>query len=377
MEYRYDTVIIGAGPAGTACGITLRKKGEDPCIIDKAVFPRRKTCAGLVTDKTYQLIQTVFDSSDVSDLFCDSADTVELFQGVLPLASSEIERPVRFVNRSRFDNALVERYKSLGGALMQGEKNIRVDYDRRAVMLSNGDRIDYRHLLFADGALSMSREMIPTKKEDFVIGIEAYVPAERICVDSVRLYFGYLDSGYIWVFPHGDRVCIGAGERFTKDQRCREALMRFMDDIGVEADDVKLIGAFIPYGTVPDQKKLPDSVMLLGDAAGLCDPISGEGLYMAMRSGVFAAEALVSSQPKKTYLQYISLMQRTVKDGARVRSVFYSPAFHHRLLQKIRGNSRAVGFYFDKMVNHYRYTYRDILGVYRDYKKAKKTGRKR
>ncbi|MBQ6153301.1 MAG: geranylgeranyl reductase family protein [Ruminococcus sp.] len=371
MEYRYDTVIIGAGPAGAACGITLRKEAKDVCIIDKATFPRHKTCAGLVTDKSYQLIRTIFDSKDVSELFCDSVEKVRLYNGTQPLSSSKIDRRVRFVDRAYFDNELVKRYKALGGILIQGEQDIRIDEKKKTVILSSGDKIFYRYLLFADGALGLSRKLTGIRKEDYAIGIEAYVPSDMFSVGSVRLYFGYLDDGYIWVFPHGDRVCIGACESYDKNHRCKEALTKFLSDVGIDPADVKLIGAFFPYGAVPDQKKLSKEIMLLGDAAGLTDPISGEGLYMAMRSGVFAAQAILSSHPKRTYLRSIALMQRTAKDGARVRNLFYHPSFHQRLLQKIKGNSRAVGFYFDNMVNHYRYTYRDILSLYRDYRKEK------
>ncbi|MBQ3418215.1 MAG: geranylgeranyl reductase family protein [Ruminococcus sp.] len=372
MKYRYDTVIIGAGPAGAACGITLRKNEKNVCIIDKATFPRHKTCAGLVADKTYQLIQTIFETKEIGDLFCDSAKEVALFAGTRPLASSEIERPVYFVDRSRFDNALVQRYKALGGILTEGEKNLKIDYARKAVLLSGGDEVHYRTLIFADGALGMSHKLTSVKKEDFAIGIEAYVPASMLSVDSVKLYFGYLDSGYIWVFPHGDRVCIGAGESFCRDHRCREALYAFLSDVGIDPADVRLIGAFIPYGTAPDQRKLSDDILLIGDAAGLTDPISGEGLYMSMRSGMFAAQALLSPDPKKTYLRSIALMQKTARDGARVRNIFYSPAFHQKIMRKINGNGRVVGFYFDHMVNHYRYTYRNIPKLYRDYKNGKK-----
>ena len=57
MNYKYEAVVIGAGPAGAACGITLQQKGVKHCLVDKSVFPRSKTCAGLVTGKTFRLIR--------------------------------------------------------------------------------------------------------------------------------------------------------------------------------------------------------------------------------------------------------------------------------------------------------------------------------
>ena len=70
MDKFYDVVIIGAGPAGMGCAVELMKNGVSPCVIDKAVFPRKKTCAGLVTGKTYKLIEGIFDGMDTDGLFC-------------------------------------------------------------------------------------------------------------------------------------------------------------------------------------------------------------------------------------------------------------------------------------------------------------------
>ena len=98
MDQHFDTVIIGAGPAGMGCGITLQKDHHNVCVIDKAVFPRNKTCAGLVTGKTYRLIKELFDGEEFDSLFCCTADTVKLYRKTELLASAPIKNSARLVN---------------------------------------------------------------------------------------------------------------------------------------------------------------------------------------------------------------------------------------------------------------------------------------
>ena len=106
MSVKYNTVIIGARPCGTACGITLQRRGISNCIIDKAVFPRRKTCAGLVTGKTFRLINKLFGEEDTDSLFCDSASQIRLLRGNDELVSAPLKNPVRLVKRFDFESGL-------------------------------------------------------------------------------------------------------------------------------------------------------------------------------------------------------------------------------------------------------------------------------
>lgn len=372
MEHRYDTVILGAGPAGLAAAISLQKNGAAPCVIEKATFPRRKTCAGLVTAKTYRLIQALFDGEASDDLFSNTAAAIRLFRRTELLVEAPLEREVRFVSRTHFDNALAERYKALGGVLLEGEKRIAIDDDRRTITLQNGDTVPYQTLLFADGALTTARKLWNCGKDDFAFGIEAYLPAEMLPVDSVDLYFDYLDSGYAWVFPHGDTVCVGAADRRKKGFDYLGMFNGFLTDLGVPTDVPKRIGAFLPYGKAVSQDKLPDHVLLLGDAAGLTDPISGEGLYMALRSGVDAAQALNEPQPKAAYLKRIEPLTSIVKEGKKVQRTLYSPLPHRAFLHKVRGNERVVSFFFENIVEDYRYTYRELPRLFGDYRKQYK-----
>lgn len=368
MERFYDTVIIGAGPAGSACGITLQKSGAKNCVIDKAVFPRHKTCAGLVTGKTLKLINELLSERDNSALFCDEAQKVRLFRKTKLLAEGDIKNPVHITKRTVFDNALAEEYINLGGTLLQGKKIVSVDEKNNRVTLSDGTAINYKTLVYADGALSLSRKLPKADKPKLAFGIEVFVSKEVFFTECVDLYFDYLKDGYVWVFPHGDTVCIGAGGDFVRDKDYKKMLRGVLKDMGIDTDGLKYHGAFLPYGDLPSQKKLPDNILLIGDAGGFADPISGEGLYMALQTGIYAAKAVMTADPKKRYLESVQSLQRIVKDGRHAQKLFYSPLVYKNVMKKLNGNGKIVSFYFDNMVEEYRYEYRDLGKLRKDYR---------
>ena len=371
MNYKYEAVVIGAGPAGAACGITLQQKGVKHCLVDKSVFPRSKTCAGLVTGKTFRLIRSLFGDDYSDSLFCAVSSSVRLFDRTKLLVDAPITKSVRLVNRGEFDNALVERYRALGGELREGERGLKIDYENNRVILSNGDELSYNSLIFADGALSMSHKLLDVPRDRLAFGIEAYVPSSKLSTDSVDLCFGYLETGYVWIFPHGDTVCVGVADRFTRGEDYRAILSEVLSDAGVEPTEAKFIGAFLPYGYLIPQKKLPQNVLLTGDAGGFTDPISGEGLYMALQTGIYAGEAVSEKSPKAKYLGSVKPLEQIVKDGSKVQKLFYTPAIHEKLLGRINGNKKAVTFYFDNQVEEYKYTYRQTAKLYRGYEKSR------
>lgn len=368
----YDTVIIGAGPAGMGCGISLAEAGREPCVIDKAVFPRNKTCAGLVTAKTERLIKELFADAYSDEIFCNSTDSIKLFQKSSELVEAPLSRPVHLVNRIDFDNSLVDRYKSLGGTILEGQRNSVVDYDNNRVTLSDGSEIGYNTIVFADGALSMAHDKLKVNKDRMALGIEAYIPSDRTDFKSVNIYFDYLKDGYMWAFPHGDTVCFGAANLFKKGVDYKALFMDFLNDLGVDYIGVEFIGAFLPYGYIVPQEKLPRNVILVGDAAGFADPISGEGLYMALKSGIYAAQAMQSDDPKSSYLKKVKQIIETVKDGAKVQKLFFSTAVQRTFLNKVKGKKGLVSFFFENQVDEYKYAYRDIRKLYGDYKNRNK-----
>ncbi len=371
MNHSFDTVIIGAGPAGMGCAIILQKNDHKVCVIDKAVFPRNKTCAGLVTGKTFKLINMLFDNEEVDGLFCYTSSFIKLYRGNQLLVEAPIKNSARLVDRIDFDNSLVEKYKSLGGRILEGERNISVDYDQNRVVLSNGDIIGYNHIVFADGALSISHKLLKVDKRKLAFGIEAYVPSEQFDTSSVDIYFDCIEDGYLWAFPHGKTVCVGAANMYNKSTDYKKTVSDFLRSNGVDPEKQRYVGAFLPYGYVVNQEKLPDNAILAGDAGGFTDPISGEGLYMALRTGMLAADALSSSEPKKAYLKSIQPVMSIVKNGKKAQKLFFNSGVQKTFLKKVQDKRDLVAYFYDNMVDEYRYDYRSVGKMYSDYKNGK------
>ena len=150
----------------------------------------------------------------------------------------------------------------------------------------------------------------------------------------------------------------------------REVFDNIIADMGYDPAGAKYIGAFLPYGLVMPQEDLPDNVILIGDAGGFTDPISGEGLYMAMRTGILAAKAVLTPDPKKNYLDSVQPLMRIIKDGKKVQKTFYAPAVQKIFYRKVKDNKKAVSFFFEHQVENYGYEYRRMNQLYRDYKKS-------
>ena len=158
--------------------------------------------------------------------------------------------------------------------------------------------------------------------------------------------------------------------QYKKGEDYKKMLASFLKDVGVSTEHIRYIGAFLPYGYVIPQEKLPDNVILIGDAGGFTDPISGEGLYMALKTGILSAQAVTTQNPKKTYWQNVKGLVSVVKEGNRVQKFFYSPAIHKMVLGKLSGKEQLVSFFFEHQVEEYHYEYRNVIQMYRDYKKS-------
>ena len=373
MEYNVNTVVIGGGPAGMACAISLQKKGVSNCVIDKAVFPRNKTCAGLVTDKTYRLLKRLLSGHRemIPQMFSRRIAETAIFDRDRLAAKAKNKVSFRLAYRKRFDYALVRAYKADGGVMLDGQKKYSIDYENSRITLQDGRIVRYQYLVFADGALSQAHKAFCVKPADMCFCVETFLPASELNTSALQIHFGYLSPGYVWLFPYKDQVSAGVGTTAEKAGECVEVLKTFLKDMGVDASAHPFRGAYVPFGGLADQSRTPENILLIGDAGGFADPIYAEGLYMALYSGMKAAAAIADEEseslPKKAFLEGVRPLCKMIRSGRRLQKILYGEKGQRLFRKKIFGRDLFLQFYCDRQVSSYRYDHMDPR-LFLDYK---------
>jgi geranylgeranyl reductase family protein len=298
----YDAIVVGAGPAGSTLARLLAGKGVRVLLLDRARFPRDKPCGGGVTVRA------------ASHLDIDLAPVVEraIFAGRFTYRLGKAfrhqsDQPLAYMTqRRRLDLFLAERAVAAGAQFHDGEPVRAANGAERTVTVRT-DKGQYtaRALAGADGANGIVGQSTGTApRVEFLVGLEGNVPlekkAEQRWEETVALDLGTLPGGYGWVFPKGDHLNVGVGSwRHLAPQlrRCMAALCeRYHLPRGRLSD---LRGHYIPLRR-PGSPIARGPALTLGDAAGLVDPLSGEGIHTAFLSARLATEAIVRYLAEQT-----------------------------------------------------------------------------
>ena len=294
FNHSYDVVIIGAGPAGSTLGYELARKGIDVLILEKESLPRYKPCAGGITVKAAKLL-----GFDFSPVVRDTVHGVRVVYKNSRAFTKWYDKPLIYmVMRSDFDHLLVQRAREAGAVVMENEKVCQIEANSQGAKVTTTNHTFTAQVLAgADGARSVVAAGAGLMQNiDFGIGMEAEisVPAEKLLQwDSlVGLHLGYIRGGYGWVFPKKDHLSVGAGGPLRQVKRLRSGYQAVLKSYDLENQSVtRLRSHYLPVrkkGMAIQSKR----VLLLGDAAGLVDPLTGEGIYHAVKSAQIAAPAI-------------------------------------------------------------------------------------
>ncbi|NKB55298.1 MAG: geranylgeranyl reductase family protein [Alphaproteobacteria bacterium] len=295
---KYDLVVIGGGPAGSAAAITAAKNSLRVCLIDKQIFPRNKLCGGLITQRSKSIFEKVFEKNWDPQIINYSNEVSFYSEGKLLSELNGYSR-LYFSMRIDFDHYLLELAREAGSQLILGKSVDEIDFSQNLVKLADGAQIEYDSLVGADGVNSTVAKLLfgsSFNKKTIGFGLEVEVPRTDLPSQSekVEIDFGIAVWGYGWVFPKKDSYTIGVGgiHRINPDLKSR--LAYYLSLKGLNVDNYKVKGQFIPFG---DYRKSPGrgNVLLCGDAAGLVDPITGEGIAYAMENGHIAARSICMS----------------------------------------------------------------------------------
>lgn len=302
--FMVDVVIIGAGPAGTAAGYRLARAGYRVLILDRQRFPRKKACAGGITPKAMALFPY-----DISHLVLRTCHRVKITRpGGDAFLVKDKEPLCYMVQRKDLDRFSLAKAVAAGAEFRVAERILSLDQTvsgARLKILENGEEkgVRTRFVIGADGANSRIRRLIESPGFDEVgrpDRMEKYPALEAdVRVTSARDYPMEFDfsrgiRGYYWIFPKDDHVNIGvyaADPRATLHRGLLEAYaLDRLGHTGLEAVKGYPIGVGgSRIGTMAAGK---GTVLLAGDAAGFAEPLLGEGIYAALKSGQLAADAI-------------------------------------------------------------------------------------
>jgi geranylgeranyl reductase family protein len=283
---RFDAIVVGAGPAGSTTAYRLASAGATVCLLDRARFPRDKPCGGGLTLRAVR--QLPFSVAPVVE------DTVDRFELGFRYGTRRMRSGggplILMTQRRRLDAYLAERAEAAGAQFRDGAKVTAVDAD--GTVRLEGERLRADVVVGADGANGVTARSLGLRPHDHAVALEGniahrYAPRERFAGCAI-VELGVVPGGYAWIFPKGDHVNVGVGgwerEAPSLRQRLRELCSAFgLDDAPVTG----LRGHRLPMRR-PGATSLAGRALLVGDAAGLVDPLTGDGMFEAFVSGRLA-----------------------------------------------------------------------------------------
>lgn len=299
-----DVLIVGGGPAGSSCAWALRSSGLDVLVLDKSRFPRNKVCGGWIT-------LPVLSQLEIEPQCYADGRTLQPITGfrVSCMEQKEVDvpygEPVSYgIRRCEFDDYLLKRS---GARLCQGTSIRSVERSDDGWIV-NGE-IRTRLLVGAGGhfcpvskALGNKNSENPVVAQEIEFEMDARQAAGcKIQSEVPELYFCRDLQGYAWCFRKNNFLNIGLGR--LDQHALSEHVGHFIEwlrDAGKLTFDLprRLSGhAYLLYGC-SKRKLVDDSVLLIGDAAGLAYMQSGEGIRPAVESGLLAAKAIKAANGK-------------------------------------------------------------------------------
>ncbi len=368
---QYDVMIIGAGPAGSFAAELLAKGGANVALFDGRPEGEPKACGGGVTAKALkawpQLLNAVGRTVTELDLYSPSSKRLHL----------RLDEPFAIYSRIAFDCYLREQARAAGAHIIATKISARKTKQTESQWLvtsDNGSEWSSKFLIGADGANSGVAKMLagplPPSDMEVAFGYRAPLPANNVAPTVVAFLPGWV--GYAWSFPRPDHISFGIAT--TQDtfehEPLDQLLWRFMIAYYLQCEGAKVkfwetqpgtperariedhlrataerYAARIPglAATTWDTRKVSgESWALLGDAAGFADPVTGEGIYYALRSAELFAAAYLRGEPRSYEENWREDFGAELRRAAQMRRRFYGnfwgAPFTERMIDFARGH---------------------------------------
>ena len=361
---RFNVIVIGAGPAGASAAYVAARAGLRVALIDRKTFPREKLCGGLITGRARRHYAEIFGHEMPFDPQ-DRKTTVDFRYRGQPVGLIKDAPALCATMRWDMDAMLCGHAMAAGAQDFTGQAVAEIDCDARRVTLKDGATLQYEVLIGADGVNSQVARALfgqPFDRQRIGFGLEIEARGAHLNpAGPIRIDLAAAQWGYGWVFPKRCSTTVGVGGLLSENADMKQAMSAYCEMLGIDAANLHVKGQFLPFG---DFRKMPGqgAVLLAGDAAGLVDPITGEGIGYAMQSGQLAAKAALAAlnagRPQTALSHYrraLRPVHRALRMARLIRPVIFLPALEPGFARAFRRSSTLRHEYLRLMAGEVEY----------------------
>jgi geranylgeranyl reductase family protein len=334
----YDVAVVGAGPAGAAAALAAARAGARTVLLEREAIPRYKRCGGGMIGASQVAVVTA--GVDLRALERDRVGRFTFTSRGGAAFERQTSALLPMVLRADLDAALVQVAVDAGVELRTGVTVTAYEQDGPRVRLSTRDgSLEAGAVVGADGSSSRAAVHVGVVCDQVDLGLEAELPTPRGTDWAGRtlLDWGPVPGSYGWVFPKGDRLTVGViGDRARSD-RLRRYYREFVRGLGLDLRTAEVDGGHLTRVRAPGSPLVRGRVLVAGDAAGLLEPWTREGVSFALRSGALAGAAAAADPA-----DYPAAVQRALgaemAAGRRALAAFSRhPRLVHEVLRSLPG----------------------------------------
>jgi len=345
----FDVAVIGAGPAGASAALALARGGRSVAVFEQAALPRYKTCGGGVLARAFKLLPPAAESA-VERRFTSVALN---FAGTGLNFVVRREQPLVYLAmRASLDELLVREAEKAGAQIIEScpVKQVR-DQGESVEIVSGRGTYRAQFVVAADGVYSATAKaagwptltaLAPALEHEIYLAEEDFARFSTI----PRFDFNTIDGGYAWVFPKRAHLSVGIMSTQRVCPQLAARLADYLQSLGItRIQKVERHGYLIPLA--PRRGPLARGrILLAGDAAGLVDPVTAEGITHAVLSGQLAAAALIEGRLEATRVAglYQAFLEKEILGELRAARFLANILYHHPHLRRaaFRLNGQAL-----------------------------------
>jgi geranylgeranyl reductase family protein len=323
MKRDEDIVIVGGGPAGAYCAFSLARQGIKPVILDHS-HPREKSCGGGISPPILKRFPFV-------EKFRSRGFTFGNFKIISCIDTQVMTKGLETgfcISRQCFDQGILDMAIQNGAKLVK-EKVINVKKKgEKWNVLTNMTSLSTEMLVGADGVNSIVRRKTigPISRENLALTF-GYLTSSLVKSEATIKFLAEI-PGYIWFFPGKGYSNIGIGSELKYGSMLKKLLDDFINSRYPGIKTNSRYAAMLPSGNNPKFFRLScagETWILIGDAAGHVDPISGGGILYALWGGELAAQAIASNDPKSFDKKWRKEYGKILEERCKNKEAFYDP----------------------------------------------------